>query len=293
VLTLGASAAGAQAPAAGPIALFLPASTRAVAEGNAWVAGRDEFVVFYNSAQITSASGASLRLARYGPATGVATLAAGQAVGPLNIGWGTQLVDTHLPVAAPYPFTVDGLVRDGTRATLSVAAVVAGNYSYRGFRVGAGATYATDRVTDTSSLVGAAPGTGGLLGDIGLSRSLLGGTAALAWRNLSLAHERTPPRQASLGWARSLPAGPFDLAVIGGVTRRGRWTGGGGGGELSLSWIEGWSVAARAGARRAEATNQRGLSAGFALTGDRLGVEYAADLLRDGRAIHDLTLRWR
>src|SRR5262245_19424497 len=46
------AAAAAQAPSTPPLVLHLPSSARTMALGNAWVAGRDAEVLFYNPAQL-------------------------------------------------------------------------------------------------------------------------------------------------------------------------------------------------------------------------------------------------
>lgn len=57
----------AQAPPAGPLLLILPATPRTAALGNAWVAGRDQEVLFYNPAQLIGAhQGMDLSITRHG-----------------------------------------------------------------------------------------------------------------------------------------------------------------------------------------------------------------------------------
>ena len=101
------------------------------------------------------------------------------------------------------------------------------------------------------------------------------------------------PRQGLFGWSMSRPAGPLDLMLVGQVTVRDDWTGAGGGLETTYSWIEGYTVALRAGARRPEDAAEHPWTFGAAITGDRLTVEYGARFFEGGRAAHGVTVRWR
>src|SRR5688572_6134584 len=82
---------GAQAPPTGPVLLLLPAGPRAAALGNAWVAGRDEHIVFYNPALINPTTGFGASFARYGDATNIGTLTYGVTVGRFTLGWGARV----------------------------------------------------------------------------------------------------------------------------------------------------------------------------------------------------------
>jgi hypothetical protein len=101
------------------------------------------------------------------------------------------------------------------------------------------------------------------------------------------------PRQGLFGWSMSRPAGPLDLMLVGQVTVRDDWTGAGGGVETAYTWIEGYTVALRAGARRPEDAAEHPWTLGAAITGDRLTVEYGARFFEGGRAAHGVTVRWR
>ena len=62
-LPLTALPAFAQAPPTGPLVLHIPSSARTAALANAWVAGRDQDVIFHNPAQLIGArSGFDLSL---------------------------------------------------------------------------------------------------------------------------------------------------------------------------------------------------------------------------------------
>ena len=89
------------------------------------------------------------------------------------------------------------------------------------------------------------------------------------------------PRQVLLGWSTTHAAGPLDLGLYGQVTMREGWIAPGGGVEVGYSWIEGYTVALRVGARRPETDERAARCAlGAAFTADRLTVEYARPVLR-------------
>ena len=87
------SLAHAQPPATGPLLLRIPATPRTAALGNAWVAGRDQEVLFYNPAQLIGArTGLDLSLIRFGH--GTTTTLGGVYTGgklSLTLGWGAQI----------------------------------------------------------------------------------------------------------------------------------------------------------------------------------------------------------
>jgi hypothetical protein len=99
--------ASAQAPVSAPLVLHLPSSARTAALGNAWVAGRDAEVIFYNPAQLVGARqefAASVN--RPGSAGTAASAASVYAAGKwsLTLGWGAQFVGFNVDPAAAYPY---------------------------------------------------------------------------------------------------------------------------------------------------------------------------------------------
>ena len=105
-LSLTASPAFAQAPPTPPLVLTLPSSARTSALGNAWVAGRDAEVVFYNPAQlIGSRQEFGATVSRPGPAGTGISLASAYTGGrwSMTFGWGVKLLNfnTDAPAATP------------------------------------------------------------------------------------------------------------------------------------------------------------------------------------------------
>ena len=145
------------------------------------------------------------------------------------------------------------------------------------------------------------------LADVGVARNIFGGVAAFSVQNLGRrsifgdAMTRTMttsdddddedddgpptiPRQMLMGWSTTRPAG----RSTSGCTRS-SWSATAGrrrraGIEVGYSWIEGCSVALRAGARRPESGAERPYAFGAALTVDRLTVEYSRPVLRRAAA---------
>jgi hypothetical protein len=302
VCLFGAAPAFAQAPAAGPVVFGLPSSPRTMALGDAWVAGRDNEVVFYNPAQLIGARGSEFAMAitRHGPASKHATIASSFAAGKMSftLGWGVQMAGFHAGAGTPYPFRSDVVgasgLPNGTSALFAVGAAVV----YKGFRIGGAGKYAFDHVQALAAGETAVH-THAFVTDLGVAHNLFGGVIAASLQNLG--HLATPdgatlpiPRQWRYGWSSVKPAGPLDIGVFVEGLTRGGWTSPRGGMEVGYSWIEGYLVTLRVGARRPDATSQSPLSFGAALNADRLTVEYGVQLARaGGRAAQGVTIRWR
>lgn len=297
-----ASPASAQAPATAPLVLHMPSSARTSALGNAWVAGRDSDVIFYNPAQLIGARqelGVSiLRPGRAGAGTSISSVyAAGK--WSLTLGWGAQLVGFDVDPTSPYPYPSDVLLSRGSADGQSMLLTFGGAIVYRNFRIGAAGKFVSDRVaTPPGDETPVSIGQHAWLGDIGVARNLLGGVAAFSVQNLGNTSTGDPsrlvtPRQFVGGYSMTRPLGPLDLGMYGQVAGRKDWVAPAGGLEVGYSWIEGYSVAVRVGATRPETTTELPVSFGVGLTADRLTVEYAARFYEGGRAGSVVTIRWR
>src|SRR5512134_792688 len=114
---LAPASALAQAPPVGPLLLILPATPRTAALGNAWVAGRDQDVLFYNPAQLIGArTGLDFSITRHECNGTTATLGSVYTAGKwsLTLGWGAQLANYSTDPGAAYPFTPDVLLTKGS-----------------------------------------------------------------------------------------------------------------------------------------------------------------------------------
>lgn len=294
--TIGA-AAQAQAPAEGPLVLLLPVSARAVGLGNASV--RDDYAIFYNPARITPTNGIGVTLTRYDANGTFGAFASASNIGPLNWGWGVELVQFRARESSAYPYAPEELVSDGTRAALSLAAVVGAEYTLKGFNLGLGVKFTEDRADAIlppccTRPAAALPFEHNLvLADIGATHALLGGTAEFAVQNIGDRSHFPIPTTTKLGYARNVNTNQVDFVFAGDVLERGTWIGGGGGAEIGYGWIEGFSAALRVGARRPDTPGQKPLAIGGTLNADRLALDYALEFFDGNRYAHHLALRWR
>jgi len=110
-LMLGVPAAAlAQAPPTAPLVLTQPSSARVTALAGAWVAGRDQDVIFHNPAQLIGArTDFSVSMARYGDQANMASLSSAYSGGKLSftLGWGVQMINFRDFGGAASPFTTD------------------------------------------------------------------------------------------------------------------------------------------------------------------------------------------
>jgi len=302
ILSAAPSSAFAQAPETGPLILNVPASARTAALGNAWVAGRDRDVIFYNPAQlIDQRDEFDLSLTRLGPASTMMSAGSTFAAGKWNLtlGWGAQVLGFDADAASSYPYSPDLLQADGSRRGTDMLFTVGGAIEVKGFRVGAAGKYVSEIASPAAAGPDApAPNHQMVLGDIGVARDLLGGAGAIAFQNLGRDSEDNGTvlpvgRQIAFGWSRTKQAGPLDLAIFTQATVRKGWWSPAGGLEMGYSWIDGYNVALRVGGRRTETDAERPISLGGALTADRLTVEYAVRFFDDGRTANGVTVRWR
>jgi len=269
--------------------------------GNAWVAGRDETSVFYNPAQINPTTGFGGRVVRYGSNGTLGTLASAVTLNWLTLGWGVQAIEFKARALSPYPYAPAEVVPPGTRDAQSLEVVAGGNFLIKKFRAGVGLKYAEDRVDALPNPIAAAPlsylapsiQNGVLLGDVGVSHSLFSGTAALAVQNIGDNSHIKVPIQTTLGWARQMQAKQLDLAFAAEVFARRQWVGVGGGVEAGYGWIEGWSAAIRAGARRPETAAQKPVAVGATLNADHLSLDYALEFFDRSRFANHISIRWR
>ena len=297
VLALAAPArAFAQAPAVGPLLLIMPATPRTAALGNAWVAGRDQDVLFYNPAQLVGArTGLDLSITRHGSQGTTTTLGSVYAGGKwsLTLGWGVQFADYSPEPSTSYPYSPDVLLSSGAAQGTSALFAIGGAIVWKNTRFGAAAKYASDRVSLSTPIKNSV-----FVADIGVARSIVGGTGALSVQNLggSSGDDGTgikAPKQVLMGWSTARPVGQLDLGLYTQLTLRDDWTAPAGGVEIGYSWIEGYVVSVRAGVRRPESGPEHPFTLGAALTADRVTVEYGVQFFEGGRAANGVTIRWR
>ena len=323
----------AQAGPYAPLALSLPAGAKPLAFGNVGVASRDDDVLFYNPAQLVVARGMSGSFERYSANSLGGTLSSvtrfsnnAFAIGARFADYRDALVVGAVGGSGPGNstpvtlFPVDRRIAVGSGLTegLTAEATVGYATTFKGFRLGASAKYATDEVPGVRLQKGAV--------DVGVARDVARFyTVALAVQNIgestSLAclndgirsipclvaaqagqtggvvpDVTLPvylPLRTTLGGSFSHELGEFDFASTAAVSLlRSNLLIPAGGGELGYSWLDGYSVAVRAGARR-PLPGEGTFTAGAGFTVDHLSIDYALETLSGSRVAHRIGLRIR
>jgi hypothetical protein len=286
--------AGAQELGFGPIVLQLPASTRAIGFGNAYVGVREPEAVFYNPAQLGVRPGVALSVERYGSVATAGAVSSSYVFGPFGFGVGVQMLDFRAS-SAGYPGVApngERLLADGALPASSIVAATALEMAYKGIRWGVTGKLAQDRVADArdgvlAADVGAAKeigpvSVGATVQNLGVGAKMLGTSAAL-------------PTRGTIGFAgAALPVGPLDMAMSAAVSvRRGGRVSPAGGVEFGYVPIEGVIFAGRVGARLPEKNAEAPLTLGASFTFDRLTVDYGFEPYQGKGSGHRVGLRIR
>ncbi|HEX7051363.1 MAG TPA: hypothetical protein VF188_14245 [Longimicrobiales bacterium] len=285
----------AQGAARAPAVLELPASTRALALGGAFVSvGGDPDAIFYNPALLTAARGIGLAAQRYGSASTLATVSAAIEMEPGGIGIGVQMLDYGAPAdAAPgtaFPTRGDLLERGPVPASDLVVSL---GYArpVKGVRLGIVGKYIEQRVA------GERAGTAAV--DLGAAKELFGATIGLAIQNLGRGFDaggtRIPlPRRITLSAAHPRKiVGPFDLITTASVATLEDWTVVPGLG-VELAWwpVVGKTFVGRIGFRHAASDTVSPVTFGGAFIGDRFTLEYAYEGVEGPGGGHRVGIRW-
>lgn len=279
--------------------------------GNTGVASRDDEVLFYNPAQIAVARGTSVSGERYSATAGGGALSSITAFNGGGIAVGARVVNYEVPTGT-FVGNRESMLDSGDPAT-SYEASVAIAQAYKGVRGGIAVKYAQD----------VAPGIrfGRPLVDLGLDHDFfrtysVGFAVQDIGKAMSLPcrfHEGSPdcgavplpsggdfrtgtldlPTRATLGIAHQQQAGIFDLAWTAAVSAlRTDFLIPAGGAELNYSWLNGYDITIRGGARRPLA-GEKPITAGAGFTMDRLTIDYALETLSGNRVGHRIGLRIR
>lgn len=288
------SAVAAQARGYGPLALQLPASTRAIGFGNAYVGVREAEGVFYNPANAGGRNLVALSAERYGSEAVAGAFATSFAFGPAGVGIGAQLVDYRV-AAARYPDLApngEQLTRSGPFPASSLVATMGLAIPFKGVRWGVAAKVAQDRV--------AAGRDGVLLADLGAAKEIGPVSLGLSVQNLGtssrvLGTSAALPTRATLGFAGGgRPVGPFDFAASAALSvRRGGRVSPAGGGEFSYTPIDGVTFAGRLGARLPEKRAELPIAMGASFSFDRVTLDYGFEPYHGPGSGHRVGLRVR
>ena len=284
--------------------LKLPASVKALGMGNVGVVGRDDDVLFYNPAQLVAARGTSVSAQQF---SSTARGGAVSSVSRLNSGGVAVGATVAEFESGPlvYPVERGGMLGAGTNLGTSASLVVGVGQVIKGTRIGGAAKYVDERIANTRN--------GRALLDVGVARDVFGYQVGLAVQNIGRAFSPTNPNpglgsvatdgrrvvsramplRTTMGAGRGTQAGPFDIAGTAAVSvLRDGFVTPAGGGELAYTWLDGYTVTARAGARRAE-QGEGPVTAGLGLAIDRLTFDYALESLSGSRLAHRIGVRVR
>jgi hypothetical protein len=268
--------AAAQVTGYGPIILQIPASTRALGFGDAYVGVRDPEAVFYNPAQLGGRTGVSLSAERYGSVSTSAAFVSSYIFGAFGFGIGASMLDYQAddggyPAAAP---NGESLGVRGPLAASSLLGAASLEMAFKGIRWGVTGKVAQDRVATARD--------GVLLADVGAAKELGPVTVGATVQNLGAGPKMVGTSmplvtRGVLGAAMSGQAvGPLDLAASAAVSvRRGGRVSPAGGVELGYMPIDGIIFAGRVGARLPEKDAQSPMTFGASFTFDRLSFDYA------------------
>ena len=281
----------------------LPSSVRMLAMGNVGIVGRDDDVLFYNPAQLVSARGTSVSSERFSRFARGGTLSSVIRFNTGGIGIGATVTNFRT-VTGDFPY--DRLEMSGDRplntASSNTLALGIGQV-FKGTRVGITGKYLDEPTSLSRNAAGVV--------DVGVARDLFGYSFGLAVQNIGPKFEiagTSPnpggglppsnpssglPLSATFGAGRGLPVGQFDLFATTAVSwLRDGFVSPAGGAELGYSWLEGYNIILRAGARR-PVRGEGPITAGAGFIMDRLAIDYAIEALSGGRTGHRIGLRIR
>jgi hypothetical protein len=287
----------AQTAGALPRVAELPASTRAMALGDAYMmdAGHAD-ALFYHPSLLRGASGFGIDLQRWGTRSSTTTVSAATQWLGGGIGIGLQSLqfggDAGLATAAA-PAGQDHLYTLGPVPVSERIATVGYARQIGGLNVGLATKFVEERVGSARDAT--------MLFDVGVSRNVGQFTAGLTYRNigedLSLGGtDVTRPDGLTLGiGAYGQQAGIFDLGFTGAVTYVGEEMIPAGGIEVGYWPIQGRTFVARIGARRVVEGEASPVSFGFAFWGDDITLEWAFQPVDAAGAsgTHRFGVRWR
>jgi hypothetical protein len=290
-----------------PTVLKFPASVRALGMGNVGVASRDDDVVFYNPAQLAIARGMSASGSRYSPTAGGGALSSVTRFNNGGIGVGVSMLEYNA-LGPSLPGNPPAMQGHGGAAT-SIDAVVGLAQVFKSMRVGVAAKYVDDQLPEVR--INQAAFDVGLAKDfmrfytVALAVQNIGGSTTYRCPSCTIALSPVPPSPAlnvraqlplrsTLGVATSRQLGPFDVVATAGLSMlRSDLLRPAGGGELSYSWLDGYSIAVRVGSASPD-VGESSATGGIGFTMDRLTIDYGAESSWSGRGVqHRIGLRIR
>ena len=288
-----------------PKVLTLPASTRAMGLGNAYVlTDRHADVLFYQPALLSRASGFGVDVQRWGAESSSATASAAMAWFGGGVGIGLQTLQYSAP-SESVPGGQDDLFAEGTVPVSERVATVGYGRVLKGFEFGVAGKLVDQRVgtaRNTLPLVdlGAAHGLGPFM--VGLTVRDLGPQAfdsdddeAGEAEGDEEDEDARPTRFVLGAGAYGQEVGIFDLGVAAQVSYSSDETVVGGGVEIGYWPITGRTFVARVGVQTVpDGSEASPVTFGFSYWGDDLVLEWAyQDFGAVGKGTHRFGVRWR
>lgn len=279
-----------------PRVLQLPASTRAMALGDAYMMNaRHADALFYHPALLTDASGFGLDVQRWGANSSSTTVSAARQWLGGGIGVGLQTLQYGAPADGfgAAPAGQDHLFALGTSPVSERIATVGYARKLFGIDVGVATKLVEERVGTTRDAA--------LFVDFGVSADLGPVRAGLTYRNAGRdlspgGRDMARPDGLTLGvGAYGEQLGILDVGFTGAVTYVGNQAIPSGGVEVGYWPIRGRTFVMRLGARRVPEGDASPLSLGFAFWGDNITFEWAFQPVDVDSAsgTHRFGVRWR
>jgi hypothetical protein len=301
---LAPAALGAQVQGNLPKVLTLPASTRAMALGNAYVlTERHADVLFYHPALLSRASGFGLDVQRWSAQATSTTASAAMAWYGGGVGIGLQTLQYSAPSIA-VPAGQDDLFAAGAVPVSERVATLGYARILKGFELGVAGKLVDQRVSSARNTltlvdVGVAHGLGPIM--VGLTAKDLGPQAFdsdEADGDEGDAEDDTDARPARFvlgAGAYGQEVGIFDLGVAAQASYSSDETLVGGGLEIGYWPISGRTFVARVGVQNGpDGSEASPVTFGFSYWGDDLVLEWAFQDFGDaGKGTHRFGVRWR
>lgn len=295
IALVGSLPASAQSLRNGPLILELPASTRALGLGGAFVlAGRDPDAIFYNPALLRQAGGAAVAVQRYGSGSTLGTLSTSRSWSSGGLAFGAQVLSYRASSSDPTTVSSDEalLLGAGPVGGSELVASLAYARTIKGLQAGVSAKLVEQRLGGAHDETVAA--------DLGIAKEVNDVTIGVAVQNLGpgldIGTSNLPlPTRVTLGASLARQqVGPLDLVATAAVSRR-RDAEIVPSGGIEIAWwpLVGRTFIARVGVRRVPNGGASAISFGAAFTGDAITVEYAFQEFDGSGAAHRVGLRWR
>lgn len=301
---LAPAALGAQVQGNLPKVLTLPASTRAMALGNAYVlTERHADVLFYQPALLGGASGFGMDVQRWSAEASSVTASAAMAWLGGGVGIGLQMLQYSAPSIA-VPGGQDDLFAAGSTPVSERVATLGYARTVKGFEFGAAGKLVDQRVSSARNALA--------LVDLGVAHDLGPFMVGLTAKDLGPQafdgdgddngegdevddHDARPARFVLGAGAYGQEVGIFDLGVAAQVSYSSDETLLGGGLEIGYWPISGRTFVARVGAQTVpEGSEASPVTFGFSYWGDDLVLEWAYQDFGDvGEGTHRFGIRWR